>query len=312
MLILYGHGKNGKSVFCDTVSAMMGDYATETPAETLMIRRQESSNSNDIARLVGARWVSANETEEGHRMAESKVKALTGGDVITARFLHREFFEFKPEFKLWLRTNHKPQIRGTDEGIWRRLRLVQFGVTIPEEERDPKLGEKLLGELPGILAWAVQGCLAWQREGLRAPAEVELATSKYRVTQDIIAGFLVDKVARNRFASTSVKDLYNAYVEWCDESGERPLTKRHFGERMQERGFYSMKTTGGMRVYEGLRLTVFEDANDESFDEVARVAQSGAVSGISPENKNASREDLVFHATSCHSRHSEEKDELVI
>jgi putative DNA primase/helicase len=175
MFINHGTGANGKSTFQETLSAALGDYAMRTPTEMLLARRYEGV-PNDVARLKGARFVSASETEESRRLAESRIKDLTGQDTITARFMKAEWFDFAPTHKLWLSTNHKPEIRGTDAAIWRRIRLVPWTISIPPAEQDKKLPEKLRAELPGILAWVVQGCLQWRRGGLQAPEEVRQAT----------------------------------------------------------------------------------------------------------------------------------------
>ena len=173
LFLLYGSGANGKTTLLEALRGILGNYAQQTPTETLLLRGNGGSGiPNDLARLRGARLVCATEIEDGHRLAESLVKQLTGGDTITARFLHREFFEFRPQFKLWIATNHKPMIRGTDYAIWRRIRLVPFEVQIPPEERDAELPAKLAAESTGILAWAVEGCLQWQKKGLDAPEAV--------------------------------------------------------------------------------------------------------------------------------------------
>ena len=152
IFFLHGMGANGKSTFLGTIAAMMGDYAQRTPTETLLAKK-ENAIPNDIARLRGARFVYASETEDGKRLAESAIKDLTGGDTVSARFMRGEWFDFKPTFKLWVATNHKPVVRGTDSAIWDRIRLIPFTVTIPEDERDKHLPARLLAELPGILAW---------------------------------------------------------------------------------------------------------------------------------------------------------------
>ena len=156
--ILCGTGSNGKSTLLGVIADILGDYAAQIESSTLMVKRGESIN-NDIARLAGRRFVSAIEAEAGKRLAESLVKTMSGGDRIVARFLHKEFFEFKPEFKVFLATNHRPRIYGTDHAIWRRIRLVPFDVVIPDDEQDSTLPEKLRRELPGVLAWMVSGCL---------------------------------------------------------------------------------------------------------------------------------------------------------
>lgn len=253
LFFLHGCGANGKSTLINTIGKLMGDYGLQTPTETLMVKKGDGVN-NDIARLKGARFVSAVETEEGRRLAEVLVKQLTGGDIITARFLHAEFFEFRPTFKLWLAANHKPVIRGTDNAIWRRIRLIPFNVTIPEAERDKELPEKLKTELPGILAWAVEGCVAWQVEGLDPPDEVRLATQGYREEMDVLAGFLAECCVVAEYRKAAASDLYAAYVKWCEANGERIQSQRAFGMRLTERGFVRLRGTAGRHVWEGLGL----------------------------------------------------------
>ena len=242
LFILYGTGANGKTTFLQTISAMMGDYAQQTPTETLLIKRGDNI-PNDVARLRGSRLVTAVEAEEGRRLAESLVKQMTGGDKLAARFLHAEWFEFRPTFKVFLGTNHKPTIRGTDHAIWRRIRLIPFTVTIPEAEQDKELAVKLRTELPGILAWAVRGCLAWQRDGLGMPEEVQRATEDYRSEMDVLGSFLEDCCIITDGAMTQASVLYQAYRDWCEENGERPVTGTRFGRRMTERGFDKVRDT---------------------------------------------------------------------
>ncbi|HLI51013.1 MAG TPA: phage/plasmid primase, P4 family, partial [Thermomicrobiaceae bacterium] len=169
--IAWGAGSNGKSTLFDLLLDLLGDYAMQTPTDTLMAKRQDAI-PNDVARLRGARFVAAVETEDGRRLSEPLVKQLTGGDRVTARFMRAEWFEFSPTFKLWLATNHKPVIRGTDHAIWRRIRLIPFTVTIAEADQDKELPAKLRAEMPGILRWAIDGCLSWQRDGLGVPEAV--------------------------------------------------------------------------------------------------------------------------------------------
>lgn len=173
LLFFYGVGANGKSTLLNTVELLLGvELARQTPPETLMAKKHGNSASNDVARLQGVRVVLSNEIEDGSLLAETTVKQLTGGDTIIARFLFKEFFEFKPEFKIIVAGNHKPVIRGTDYGIWRRIHMVAFPVVIPAAERDPALPMKLKEELAGILIWAIKGCLEWQKVGLLPPASV--------------------------------------------------------------------------------------------------------------------------------------------
>ena len=253
MFILYGEGSNGKSTFLETVHHLLGDYAQQSDSSTFAVQQNQGPR-NDVARLVGSRLVSAVETEEGQRLSEVLVKQVTGGDTVTARFLHQEFFQFKPEFKLFLATNHKPQIWGTDHAIWRRIRLVPFTVKIPDEEQDEQLPDKLLEELPGILAWAVRGCRQWQDEGLGEPEAVREATGEYREEMDLLGGFLGEccRLASNSEARAG--DLYQAYLAWCQQNGEREVTQTTFGRKLVERGFRKRRSTGGKRVYSGLEL----------------------------------------------------------
>ena len=255
MFINHGGGANGKSTFQEALSAALGDYAMRTPTEMLLARRSDGV-PNDVARLKGARFVSASETEEGRRLAESRIKDLTGQDTITARFMKAEWFDFAPTHKLWLSTNHKPEIRGTDAAIWRRIRLVPWAVTIPPAEQDKKLPIALRHELAGILAWVVRGCLQWRREGLQAPDEVRKATGEYRAEMDVLAGFLVECCELDTGHWEYAKDLYECYKRWCDENGERPEPQRKFGGRLGERGF--QRDRGGSRgagIWRGVRLT---------------------------------------------------------
>lgn len=241
----WGGGANGKTTLFRTYLKALGDYAKVTSAETLLIKRQPQAINNDVARLRGARVVIASEAEEGRRLAESLVKEMTGEDRVQARFLYHESFEFVPTFKLFLATNHKPVVKGTDHAIWRRIRLIPFSVTIPPEEQDRKLMDKLETELPGILAWAVQGCLEWQEVGLRTPDEVRKATGEYRKDMDVLAPFLSDCCKTSPAFHDSAKELYRNYGEWADENGERKLSQKRFGQYLTERGFESCRITSG-------------------------------------------------------------------
>ncbi|MGO9016909.1 MAG: phage/plasmid primase, P4 family [Syntrophobacteraceae bacterium] len=254
--VLYGIGDNGKTIFTATMGGMLGDYATETPVDTVMIKKQESI-PNDIARLKGARLVTASEGEREQRLAESLIKRLTGGDKISARFLHQEFFEFTPEFKIWLSTNHRPIIRGSDNAIWNRIHLVPFQVIIPKSEQIDRtlLLEILRQEWPGILKWAVEGCLLWQREGLLKPGEVECATDDYRADSDIIGGFISDCCILNPLAKCKTAELYGGYETWCNDNQEEPLKIRALGSVLEERGFKRIRI--GSRAdkgFQGIKL----------------------------------------------------------
>jgi putative DNA primase/helicase len=254
MFLPHGLGANGKSTFLELLRFIMGDYAQQTPTETLLARKY-AGVPNDIARLCGARLVTAIESGEGRRLAENLVKQLTGGDTVAARFLFKEFFEYRPVFKLWLAANHKPQVRGTDEGIWRRIHLVPFTVEIPKGERDKQLVAKLRNESEGILVWAVKGCLAWQKEGLGVPDQVRAATNTYRAEMDVLAGFLADECVVGTELSAKAGDLYKAYKLWCEVNGESPATQTAFGLKLAERGFTGGRNATG-RYWSGLGLRV--------------------------------------------------------
>jgi putative DNA primase/helicase len=253
LLLMYGVGANGKSTFLETVRALLGDYATQADFTTFLKRDSEGAR-NDLARLAGTRLVSAVEAEAGKPLAEALVKQLTGGDTITARFLFKEFFDYKPQFKIWLATNHKPTVTGSDHGIWRRLRLVPFTVTIPEAERDQRLGAKLLEELPGILAWAVRGCLEWRAEGLGLPDEVKEATESYREEMDVLGPFLEEVCLVHAEARTTAKELYAAYVAWAEANGEKVRSQKAVAMMLRERGFENVKGSKGVRGWRGLRV----------------------------------------------------------
>jgi putative DNA primase/helicase len=255
LFFLWGAGLNGKSVFLDVILVLLGDYGASARIETFMPRRP-GDIPNDLARLAGARFVTVSETSEGQRLHESLIKDVTGGDTISARFLHREFFDFKPQFKLWIRGNHKPQIRGTDEGIWRRIHLIPFLVKIPKEEQDKDLVEKLKGELPGILNWALEGCRAWQAQGLNPPELVTEATRAYRSELDVVGRFLEECCTENKNAESRASDLYGRYTSWCEGVGETAATQTAFGKALSEKGFERFLRRGtwyrGVRVVQGL------------------------------------------------------------
>jgi putative DNA primase/helicase len=241
MFFAYGTGKNGKSTFFETLIKLMSGYAMKAPTEMLMLKKHDGI-SNDVARIAGSRLVVASEVQEGKRLSESLLKDLTGGDTIPARFLYKETFEFEPTHKLWMYGNHKPEIRGTDPGIWRRIRVIPFSVHIPPEEVDPKLKQKLLQELPGILLWAIDGCIDHQKYGLVTPQAVTKATQQYRTEMDILAAFIDDCCTTMPKARVKAGDLYKVYVNWCDENGENAISQRRLGQKLDERGFIRQRT----------------------------------------------------------------------
>ncbi|MCZ2150869.1 MAG: phage/plasmid primase, P4 family [Bryobacterales bacterium] len=254
MFILYGAGgDNGKSTMVDIIQRLLGDYANRTPVDTFL-KKKEGAIPNDIAKLKGARFVWASENERGSRLSEALIKEMTGGDKMSARFMRGEYFEFYPEFKPWLATNHKPQVRG-DRALWNRLKLIPFDVTIPREQQKPRHEVTAIfqAEFPGILNWAVQGCLAWQREGLGVPEEVLEATREYEAEQDTFAMFLGERCIRVPNARVSSTALYKVYRVWAEEHGESPMSHKVFSSFLSERGFNKLRQTSGM-IYLGLGL----------------------------------------------------------
>jgi len=249
----HGKGRNGKSTFIHVQAEASGDFYYRLSAETVQARTI-GSIPNDIAQVPGRRLIVASELEQGRRMAEALVKDLTGGDDIKARFLFGEYFQFRPQAKLWIVGNHKLQIRGTDDGIWRRVRLIPFEVQIPLAQVDKHLIDKLRAEMPGILAWMVRGCLDWQRQGLNEPATVIDATQTYREEMDFLADYLADccEIAEDAHAPAGL--LYQAFRQWCKERGEKEVTQRVFGTMLRERGFERVRKTAGM-VWYGVRLS---------------------------------------------------------
>jgi P4 family phage/plasmid primase-like protien len=231
LLLLFGTGQNGKSTFLEVVRAVLGDYAKQADFSTFLATKTTGPR-NDLARLQGARFVAAIEAGAGERLAENVIKQLTGGDTISARLLYREAVEFVPQFKLWLAANHKPEVRGNDYAIWRRIRLIPFAVTIPEEERDPHLKVKLMAERAGILRWAVEGCLAWRDEGLGIPLAVRDATAVYRAEMDVIAAFLSDTCIVAPEIQVPRKQLYAAYLAWCRGRNDIPESAQRFNARL--------------------------------------------------------------------------------
>lgn len=246
LFILHGQGRNGKSTFLETLAGILGvgGYAMRTPTDTL-VARNPNAIPNDLARLKGVRFAWASETNEGERLSESSIKDMTGAETITARFMRAEWFDFRPEFKLWLGTNHKPAIRGTDEAIWDRIRLIPFSVRIPDEEIDRDLPTKLAEESSGILAWAVRGCLAWQRDGLTTPPEVRDATESYRRDLDTLGEYLADHCVVAKNASVLWSVLWVDYCQWCEDSGQKPWSQKRLSLKLQERGFARSKSKEG-------------------------------------------------------------------
>jgi putative DNA primase/helicase len=248
LTILHGFGCNGKSTLLAVLKRLLGEHAVTASFDTFMRARSDRAPRNDLARLHRARLVTAAESGEGGKLDEATVKEITGGDVIAARFLYGEHFEFTPQFKLVLVTNHRPRVDGADDALWRRLRLVPFEQSF-EGREDRQLAGTLDAELPGILAWAVQGCLAWQAWGLGQPAAVTQATNEYRQAEDHLGAFLDERCVLD--GEIEPDKLRHAYADYCREIGERPLAPNILGKHLNRRGISRHKRSG---TYRGVRL----------------------------------------------------------
>ena len=253
LFFLYGTGANGKSVFATVIGTILGDYAATASMDTFVETRGDR-HPTDLAGLRGARFVTAIETEQGRRLNESKVKAITGGDKISARFMHKDFFEYTPQFKPVIVGNHKPAIRNIDEAMRRRLHMIPFTVTIPPDRRDPRLTEKLLAERDGILAWAVAGCLAWQREGLKPPASVQAATEEYFEAEDAMGRWIDERCVREANAKSLTAELFTDWKQWAEASGEFIGSQRRFSDLLITRGIEKWRNSVGVRGFQGIGL----------------------------------------------------------
>jgi putative DNA primase/helicase len=251
LLFLHGRGQNGKSVFIRTVAGALGSYHTTAPVE-MFLDSQTDRHPTELAMLRGPRMVTAAETEQGRRWSESRLKTLTGSDKVSARFMRQDFFEFYPQFTLWVFGNHKPGLRSVDKAIARRLRLIPFTTTIPDDERDNDLGAKLKAEWPGILAWMIEGCLTWQREGLVAPHIVSEATNEYLNTEDAIGRWLEECCVRDPSAWTGTADLFSSWKSWAENNGEFPGSVKRFVRMLEVQGFQQMRRRDG-RGFAGLK-----------------------------------------------------------
>jgi len=254
IFILHGDGANGKSTFLDTLITIFGSYGSVVSPNSLMVQ-DRSAIPDDIAALKDKRFVTSSESDSTSRLSEAFVKSLTGDLQIPARFLYKGWFRFEPRFKLWLATNHKPRIIGTDNAIWDRIRLIPFAVRIPRADQDRTLRDKLVAEGRGIVNWAVQGYLEWnanERQIDLAPA-IHDATNDYRTQQDTIGQFIDDNIEYNYGSITSKTEIYRIYVKWCEAEGHRPLNAINFGEKLRERKFEEGRTAK-TRGWKNIRL----------------------------------------------------------
>jgi putative DNA primase/helicase len=253
LFFLYGTGCNGKSTLLEILMRMFGEYSRKADMATFMIKTNDGGPRNDVAALRGARFVTASEAEGGKRLAEGLIKEITGGDTINARMLFKEAFEFLPQLKLMLAANYKPVIRGTDDGIWRRVKLIPFTVKITDDKKDKDLPQKLRAELPGILAWAVRGCLDWQEMGLGEPRIVTEATEEYRGEQDTLGDFLAVGCILDPKAKSKARDLYLAYHGWAQEQKLDPLSEKSFSTQLEGRGLTKKPTNKG-KIWLGIGI----------------------------------------------------------
>ncbi|MFZ0661905.1 MAG: phage/plasmid primase, P4 family [Acidobacteriaceae bacterium] len=271
LLFMFGTGANGKSVFVSTLLGILGGYAVVAPMTTFT-ETHNAAHPTDLAMLRGARLVAATETVAGSRWAEAKIKAITGGEPITARFMRQDFFTYVPQFKLFVSGNHKPRLRSVDEAVRRRLNLIPFVVTFDKTKRDCKLTEKLRAEWGGILQWAIDGCLACQREGLNPPQIVTAATDEYLAEQDVLGQWLEESVVPDKNARTQPSEIYQHFRRWAEAHGEYVFGQREFALRLTEHGYASKKGHGGARTL-ALRFVSAVGENRRFAGKVVRIGR---------------------------------------
>jgi putative DNA primase/helicase len=258
MFFLYGIGNNGKSTFRETLHKLFGDYALAADAGLFIERKMPGGATEEIARLKGCRFVAVNETNENDQVHEARVKFITSQDTITARNLYSHFFDFFPTHKTFVTTNHKPIIRGTDEGIWRRLHLIPFTVTIPKNEIEKDFRDRrLTPESAGILNWAIEGALAYLKEGLNPPPIVRAATNEYRQDMDVVGQWIEERCVCEPLATILSSTAYNDYVFWAEDEIGWALARLRWRRNLTDRGFEPKKGSHGQRIIQGLRLKPF-------------------------------------------------------
>jgi len=263
LFFTHGPTATGKSTLLEAIKTVLGDYASTADFETFLKRHGDAGVRNDIARLAGARLVISIEVDNGKALAEGLLKLLTGGDTVTARFLYHEVFEFMPEFKLWLCANERPRVNAADAAIWRRILQIPFLCQIPEGERDERVKLRLRSDPEihsAILAWAVQGCLEWQRIGLAVPDAVRDYTAEYRLENDPLRDWLADCCQLDPGEWTPSRTLRDSYETWCSENGEKPVTGKRLAALLKDQGFIEHRTTSA-RGWLGLAMTMTDDAS---------------------------------------------------
>jgi putative DNA primase/helicase len=255
LFFVYGKsGSNGKSTLVNLFRDMLGDYGLHTPTESLLVKQYDNAIPADLARLDGARMVTAIEANFNRHLDEAKIKSITGGEPIAARFMRQNFFQFAPVLKLWLVANDQLRVRGTDDAFWRRVRVIPLTVEIPETERDPNLPTKLRAERPGILAWAVRGCLKWQHDGLGMPGAVERATSGWQKEMDHLKRFVAEQLDIAPGIKVAASQLFDLYSRWCVQHGEQSLTVQDFKAKLQETLDITHTRIKGCSWWRGIKL----------------------------------------------------------
>lgn len=272
--IAYGSGRNGKSTLFDALDGVLGDYAQKARPQTILRSERSDRIPNDVAALAGARLVYISETDSGMALNVGLVKELTGDKKVTARFLNKEFFSYDPQMKVWLMTNNKPEIPENTRAIWERIKLIPFEQDFTGRE-DRTLGDRLAAAGEAILAWAVAGCLAWQKQGLNPPAKVRAATQAYQEEQDLLADFLGERTQDG--GAVQARTLYTDYRDWCET---RPLSEREFSAQMLQRGYKKARGKDNVRVYEGVSLRSPERPALLPFPATPRPEQVAAAIGL--------------------------------
>ena len=305
IFILQGDGANGKSTLVEAVVHTLGDYA-KSAAPDLLLQKRNESHPTGVADLMGARFVSSVEVDDGRKLNEAQVKRLTGRDTVKARFMKQDFFDFIPSHKLFMAVNHKPEVHGTDTGIWRRIRLIPFEVEIPEERQDQKLLDKLTEEASGILAWAVRGCVRWQQSGLGLPAAIKDASQAYQQESDVLGRFFEDCCIQKELCEVQTSKLYEAYDAWCQNSGERAHAANKFGQLVKKRNQFGKikKRINGKSVWvwQGIGLLY-----DGSVPNSGTPIEHSPSEGLSPLSKS-SDPDRHVNYKKMPSRNSEPVD----
>jgi putative DNA primase/helicase len=271
VFISYGGGHNGKSLFLNVLGELLGEYAWATQRTTFTEAKSETIR-NDLAQLNGRRMVRCSETNSNFRFDEGLLKQMSGEDTMTARFLRAEFFQFKPTFKIWLATNYKPTVAGTDTGIWRRIKLIPWQVEIPEAERDEQLGDKLAAERPGILAWALEGCRQWLGHGLQEPAIIKEAVAEYRRSSDLFGQFVDECCQVDIQWREQSKTLYHYFREWLKQTGEWEYSQRRMALWMESKGFQQIKSNGA-RYWSGIRVNLNLRKEEDPPEELDQAVQ---------------------------------------